>query len=244
MTTGNGGKDEVQVKTEPKVRPKRAAATRAGPSRTADDGWNLVGGAGKCAGCIKEGEDCAINVAAIEKWRTACRSGTVNQRAPPHTSCKRCLERKKACELPATKEMRDRMQRMGSEAAPSLAATASSGTKRRREVEVEIPVMTRKAKRARRASPAMTDGEFRKGLLTVLREIEGHLGRLVAAGERLEGGSKGKGKEKAVEVSDDEGLEEVPIEDRRSLAGTSGRTEDGEEEEEEDGVVKEMVEDS
>ena len=90
----------------------------------------------------------------------------------------------------------------------------------------------------------MTDGEFRKGLLTVLKGIEGHLGRLVAVGERLEGGSKGRGKDKAIEVSDDEELEEIPIEDQRSLAGTSGRTEDGEEENEEEGVAKEMVEES
>jgi hypothetical protein len=236
-----------------KARPKRAAA-KAGPSnagltRTADNGWFQVGGAGRCALCEKDGDECAINLAGIEKWRASFQAGRRYRKAPPQTSCKRCLEKKKGCDLPATQEMRDALPGGGkdvlpgggSEAAPSLAATASSGRKRRREVEVEIPTL-RRTKRARPGTPVMTEGEFRKELLTVLKGIEGHLGRLVVVGEKL--GSemeKGKGKEKAIEVSDDEEVEEVDIEDRGSYAGTSGRTEDGDEEEEEDGVAKEVV---
>ena len=224
-----------------------------GPSTTerSDGGWEIVGGDARCPSCIKDGAKCLINTTAIDKWRKEQEKGVVRKRHPPHTSCKRCLEKKKGCDLPATRELREAQKNTVPEVAPSIVTTASrasSGRKRFREMEVEMPVPLR-VKRRRQASPESAEGEFRKELLFVLRSIDGRLGELVQAARGMaESGSgvrdKGKGKEKA-----DEDAVEVEIVDSRSEdEGRSGKAEkdDGsggeeEEEEEEDGEVQEMV---
>ena len=97
----------------------------------------------------------------------------------------------------------------------------------------------------RAASPEMTDEGFRKGLLKVLGEIEGHLGKLASASERwVAAGADRKGKRKAEEWEYE--AEEVEIEDKSSFVGGSGQvwgSRGSEEYQEESGVVEQMVED-
>src|SRR4030081_3331538 len=112
-----------------KAGPPRATTARAGPSRTAKDEWSEVVGAGKCPNCVKDEEACWGNWTAIQRGRKAYDEGLPLKRPPPHTSCSRCLEKKKGCALPATQVMRDSMKGTGSEAAGSVAVTASSSTK-------------------------------------------------------------------------------------------------------------------
>jgi hypothetical protein len=106
---------------------------------------------------------------------------------------------------------------------------------------VEVP----SRKRLRAASPEMTDEGFRKGLLKVLGEIEGHLGKLASASDRwVEAKADRKGKKKAEEWEYD--AEEVEIEDRSSFVEGSGQTGGSgrsEEFEEESGVAEQMVKD-
>jgi hypothetical protein len=208
----------VAVKAEPSTRTTRAA--RKAAAEDSSEGWEIVGGAARCQLCIKDNAQCRINMAAIDKWKETFESGKAGRRNPPRTSCKRCLVKKKKCELPATKDIRDALARATPGAAPSV---ASSGTKRRREVEVVVPALPQ-AKRARRTSPEVSDGEFRRELLKVLRKIEGHLDSLAkAANEPTKRG--GKGKEKATDEVDHEmldGAEEIEIEDRSSEIAEEG----------------------
>jgi hypothetical protein len=122
----------------------------------------------------------------------------------------------------------------------AAASTATSGRKRRLQLEVEVP----SRKRMRAASPEMTDEGFRKGLLKVLGEIEGHLGKLASASERwVAAGADRKGKKKAEEWEYE--AEEVEIEDKSSFVGGSGQvwgSRGSEEYKEESGVVEQMVE--
>ena len=233
--------EDAEEEEEPKGRTTRAraATAKAGPLRSADDGWQKVEGAGRCVACVKDGTPCPVNVEAIDKWRKAFRKGAVFKRNPPHTSCSRCLEKKKGS---ATKEMRKGLQtatpkktRATTKAKSPAASTATSGRKRRLVMEVEVPAR----KRVRAASPEMMDKEFRKGLLKVLGEIEGHLGKLASVSDRwVEAGADRKGKKKAEEWEYE--AEEVVIEDRSLFVGGSGRSEEFEEE---SGVAEQMVKD-
>lgn len=242
--------EDTGAEEEPKGRTTRArtGAAKAGPSRSADDGWQKVEGAGRCVACAKDGVPCPVNLAAIDKWRVAFREGTVFKKNPPHTSCRRCLDKKKGCDLPATREMRKGLQgatpkatRATTKAESPAASAATSGRKRRLLMEVEVP----SRKRMRAASPEMTDEGFRKGLLKVLGEIEGHLGKLAAASDRwVAAGADRKGKRKAEEWEHD--AEEVEIEDRSSFVEGSGQawgSGRSEEFEEESGVAEQMVKD-
>jgi len=71
------------------------------------DGREMVGGSGRCKACRKEETACKINLGEIEKWRKSTEKGKVYKKAPPATSCQRCMEvRRKPCILPATEECR------------------------------------------------------------------------------------------------------------------------------------------
>jgi len=68
------------------------------------DGWEIVGGSGRCKACRKEETACKINLGEIEKWRKSTEKGKVYKKALPATS-QRCMEvRRKPCILPATEE--------------------------------------------------------------------------------------------------------------------------------------------
>jgi len=95
------------------------------------DGWEIVGGSGRCKACRKEETACKINLGEIEKWRKSTKKGKVYKKAPPATSCQRCMEvRRKPCILPATEECRRKMEKSGKLTKPTVAPSASSDGKR------------------------------------------------------------------------------------------------------------------
>jgi hypothetical protein len=88
----------VVVKPRPRpVRPTAAASTSGKPPtpKKISGGWEIVGGSARCPSCVKDDAKCLINTTAIGKWREELEQGVIRRRHPPHTSCKRCLEKKK-----------------------------------------------------------------------------------------------------------------------------------------------------
>jgi hypothetical protein len=135
------------------------------PGRVEADGYTIVGGAGRCKACIRDGTQCSINLEVIEGWRGLAGAGHVYHKVPAGGSCKQCnLVRKKVCELPATEEMRAKIVRAKSSSkgkgrAPSVGPAESSGKgkrKMREDVEVVIPAR----KKTRTAEREMSQGEF------------------------------------------------------------------------------------
>ena len=57
---GNGDEEENEG-TKKKRKEK-------GKEKVEED-WSIVGGAGRCAACIRENTGCKINLPAIDKWR-------------------------------------------------------------------------------------------------------------------------------------------------------------------------------
>jgi len=47
------------------------------------DGWEIVGGSGRCKACQKEETACKINLGEIEKWWKSTEKGKVYKKAPP-----------------------------------------------------------------------------------------------------------------------------------------------------------------
>jgi hypothetical protein len=129
---------------------------------------------------------CEVNLGAIERWDRDVGEGKKFARGPSGTNCKRCQERKKRCELPATVELRWGLgvKPAAKPTAPSIAgseasmASRVSARKRREEfIGVEMPPM-------KRAKVAAAEEQFQAELLEVLRGIRGELGRMAVAAER------------------------------------------------------------
>jgi len=94
------------------------------------DGWEIVGGSGRCKVCRKEETACKINLGEIEKWQKSTEKGKVYKKALPATS-QRCMEvRRKPCILLATEECRRKMEKPGKSMKLTVAPSASSGRKR------------------------------------------------------------------------------------------------------------------
>ena len=100
-----------------------------------DGGWTLVNGEGRCAACRKERVSCRINLPAIEGWRRAIQQG--KKLRPAGTTCRRCADKKVACELPATADLRIAQKRLrgAKRAASPIASVASSGKRQKTEPE-------------------------------------------------------------------------------------------------------------
>jgi len=91
----SGDDRDVKEETEKKEKGKEKEKSR----------WEIVGGSGRCNACQKEEIACKINLGEIEKWQKSTKKGKVYKKAPPATSCQRCMEvRWKPCILPATEE--------------------------------------------------------------------------------------------------------------------------------------------
>jgi len=89
------------------------------------DGWEIIGGSGRCKVCQKEETACKINLGEIEKWRKSTEKGKVYKKAPPATSCQRCMEvRQKPCILPATEECQRKMEKPGKPLANEAVSSA------------------------------------------------------------------------------------------------------------------------
>jgi len=79
--------------------------------QTADDKeeekeMELVGGTARCCACVRDGEQCHINMQAILRWRTSVEAGKVTARAPTGTSCQRCnTSLHRPCDLPGTADL-------------------------------------------------------------------------------------------------------------------------------------------
>ena len=161
-------------------------------TRTDEDAWTIVGGAGRCEACIKSDAQCIINVAAIERWREDHRQGKRSLlKGAKWTNCRRCsLNVKQRCLLPATEEMREglpekKKKGKGKEKTGSVTPSAASSSKRRMEfLGVEMPV----SKRRRVNDGAGGEREWAV-LAEALRRMEGTVAesssRAVAANERL-----------------------------------------------------------
>ena len=90
----DGSGDDKEAEEEPEKKKEKEK-----------NGWMIVGGSGRCLACQKEDTECRINLVEIEKWRKNTEKGKVYKKAPPATSCQRCMEtRRKPCILPATEE--------------------------------------------------------------------------------------------------------------------------------------------
>jgi hypothetical protein len=159
-----------------------SASAGKGKNKAEDDGYTIVGGAGRCTSCVRDDACCEANFGAIERWERDVADGKVFVRGPPGTNCKRCQEKKKRCELPATAELR---RALGAKsAAISIAdsgasrASRASGRKRKEVFAgVEMPP-------TKRAKVAEAEGQFQAELLEVLRGIRVELGRMAVAAER------------------------------------------------------------
>ena len=162
-------------------RPKKGKGKAEG-SKGYGDGWEIVGGAGRCIACVKSNAQCVINTGAIDNWRVEMAAGKHFKRNPPGTNCRRCRGKKHACYLPATAELREAMKK-GREASVALSASsttsdASSVTsaasrvnlKRRLEVEIKQPIKRRRE--------AMPDKEQPSELLRAVLRLEESLGRI------------------------------------------------------------------
>jgi hypothetical protein len=138
-------------------------------------GWTKVGGEGRCPPCIREDTECRIDLAAIEKWREDFREGVFFRQHPAATKCERCsLVRKKACPLPATREMREGLPATrgltvkggrGGSVTPS--AASSSKRKVREVVEVVMP-----PKKRLRTTTAMTQEGFWAEVIRLMEASE------------------------------------------------------------------------
>ena len=138
------------------------------------DGWEIVGGSGRCKACRKEETACKINLGEIEKWRKSTEKGKVYKKAPAATSCQRCMEvRRKPCILPATEECRQKMGKLGKPMKPLVAPSASLGGKR--PLEDAGQGLPPKKKQKKAEGKLLTEGEFRMEVVDTLDGIERRL---------------------------------------------------------------------
>ena len=166
-----------------------------------DGGWTLVNGEGRCAACRKERVSCRINLPAIEGWRRAIQQG--KKLRPAGTTCRRCADKKVACELPATADLRIAQKRLrgAKRAASPIASVASSGKRQKTEsegqkgstrgkkVEVVIPV---RAGQGKAGVGSETTEKLLREMLTLMRE-QVELTRRMVGRMPERGGRRGDG---------------------------------------------------
>lgn len=160
-----------------------------------ETGWKEFKEDERCELCIRDNAECLVNAAALERWREEWLKGKSFTRNPPATNCHRCGDKKKKCDLPATKEMR----RKGGGGAPrklvvppapilqkaasSVAASETSSGKRKVFAGVEMP-----ARKRVKATGEVSDVQVQIALLELLKEIRSGIGRLAEAEERTAAG--------------------------------------------------------
>ena len=135
---GAGDKQVVRVKKEKGEKGEKGKAKEREETDTGmDGGWTLVNGEGRCAACRKERIACRINLPAIEGWRRAIQQG--KKLRPAGTTCRRCADKKVACELPATADLRLAQKKMRGAKRPAspVASATSSGKRQKTELEAE-----------------------------------------------------------------------------------------------------------
>ena len=128
--SGDGSGDDEDAEEETEKKKGKGKETEKGKEKEKNR-WMIVRGSGRCLACRKEDMECRINLVEIEKWRKNTEKGKVYKKAPPATSCQRCMEtRRKPCILLATEECQQKMGQSGKPTKPSVAPSASSGGKR------------------------------------------------------------------------------------------------------------------
>jgi hypothetical protein len=160
--------------------------------------WTLMEDEEKCGACVKEGVECWVDLAVVEKWIQDWMEEEKKGRAKPvtrnpsGTNCERCTQKKVACILPATRKMRAVKasgSKSGSKAGGSKApSVASSGRKRgAKQLEVEIPVAKRmRVTEAEDAEEEDVGAAFRREVLTVLSRLASGVERIAAVAEGME----------------------------------------------------------
>jgi len=136
--------------------------------------------------CIRVGATCLINTDTIERWGREIEEGKAYVRPPGGVNCRRCSRKKKACELPATKVMKEAISaKVKTRPRRAVASTARSETsralssKRKELVGVEMPP----PKRARQEAQGKSDAGLQEVLVGLLQDIRGDVGRLADAAE-------------------------------------------------------------
>jgi len=131
--------------------------------------------------CWKEETPCKINLGEIEKWQKSTEKGKVYKKAPPATSCQRCMEvRQKPCILPATEECRRKMEKLGKPTKPTVTPSASSGGKRPLE-DADRGLLPKK--KQKKKEKMLTEEEFRMEVADTLGAIAVDTARFARAAE-------------------------------------------------------------
>jgi len=106
MRVDDGLGDNRDAEEETETKKGKGKGKEMGKGAEKDkNGWMIVGGSRRCNACQKEDTECKINLVEIEKWRKSTENRKVYKKAPPATSCQRCMEtRRKPCILPAMAE--------------------------------------------------------------------------------------------------------------------------------------------
>jgi len=115
VDNGSGDRlgDDEDAEEETEKKKGKVKETEKGKENE-KNGWMIVGGSGRCLVCQKEDTECRINLVVIKKWWKNTEKGRAYKRAPPGTSCQRCMEiRWKPCILLATEECRQKMGKPG-----------------------------------------------------------------------------------------------------------------------------------
>ena len=171
--SGDGSGDNEESEEETEKNKGKGKESEKGAEKE-KNGWMIVGGSGRCLACRKDDTECRINLVEIEKWQKNTEKGRAYKKAPPATSCQRCMEiRRKPCILPATEECRRKMGKPGKPTKPSVAPSASSGGKRPLEDAGQGLPPKKKQKKTERK--LLTEGEFRTEVVDMLDGIESRL---------------------------------------------------------------------
>ena len=147
------------------------------------NGWEIVRGSGRCNACQEEETACKIYLVEIERWWKSTEKGKVYKKAPPSTSCQRCMEvRQKPCILPAVAECQWKMEKPGKLTKLLVVPSTSLGRKRPwKDVGYRLPPMKRQRQMAEEEIKMvegqlrvkeMLEGQFRAEMVKVLGWID------------------------------------------------------------------------
>jgi len=169
MRVDDGLGDDGDAEEETETKKGKGKETGKGAEKDKNR-WMIVGGSRRCNACRKEDTECKINLVEIKKWRKSTENGKVYKKAPPATSCQRCMEtRRKPCFLPATAECRRKMEKSGKLTKLTVVPSASSGGKRPLEdVDRGLPL---KKKQKKAEEKLLTEEEFRTEVADTLASI-------------------------------------------------------------------------
>jgi len=174
VNDGSGDDGDAEEEAEKKGKEKEKEKEK--------DGWEIVGGSGRCKACRKEETACKINLGKIEKWRKSTEKGKVYKKAPAATSCQRCMEvRRKSCILPATEECRRKLENLGKPTKLTIAPSASLG--RKRPLEDADRGLPPKRKQKKAEENLLTEEEFRTEVADALGSIAVNAARFARAAE-------------------------------------------------------------